>query len=145
MSTAVLEPRLGARPLRLAGALSPAPAVGLAAAAVALVSPFTHHVALCPFRAVTGLWCPFCGGTRAVWAAAHGDFGLMFHCNAMLPLYALVALWAWLSHLGKVTGWWRLTAPSGRAFYVAAAVGLIGFTVLRNLPWLSALAPPATV
>lgn len=151
MSTAAIEGRssVGEGPrtarLRLAGALSPVPAVATATGTVALVSPFEHHlVPACPFHAITGLWCPFCGGMRAVWAAAHGDFRLMAHCNAMLPAYALVALWAWLAHLGKVTGWWRLPAPSGRAFYLVAVVGLVGFTVVRNLQWMRGLAPPAT-
>lgn len=144
MSTAGLPVGPAAKPLRLAGAFAPVPAVGIAAAAVALVSPFTHQLVPCPFHLATGLWCPFCGATRAVWAATHGDFALMLHCNALLPLYVLVALWAWLSHVGKVTGWWRLAGPSGRAFYVVAAVGMVGFSVARNLPWLSVLAPPAT-
>lgn len=150
LSEAAVEARSSVGPawtalLRPAGAFLPLAAVAAAVGTVALVSPFEHHlVPACPFHTVTGLWCPFCGGTRAVWAAAHGDFRLMARCNAMLPAYALVALWAWLAHLGRVTGWWRLPAPSGRAFYVVAVVGLVAFTAVRNLPWVGGLAPPAT-
>jgi len=79
-----------------------------------------------------------------VWAAAHGDFRLMLHANALLPAMAVLALWAWLSHLGRVTGRWRLPAPGSRALYVVAALVLVAFTVLRNLPGLGDLAPPAT-
>jgi len=117
-------------------------AAGLATVA-ALVDPFKHHLTpTCPFRALTGLWCPFCGGTRAVWAAAHGDFRLMIHANALMPAVGLLLAWKWLSWLGQSTGWWRLPVPGGRGFGVAVAVVLIGFAVLRNLPGFGALAPP---
>jgi hypothetical protein len=124
--------------------LAPVAAAASAVAVVTVDSPFSHHLTPpCPFRALTGLWCPFCGGMRAVWAATHGELGLMLHANALLPLYALFALWAWLAFLGRLTGRWRVPAPGNRAFYVVAAVVLIAFTVARNLPGLGALAPPA--
>lgn len=146
MSAAFVAPRSSGQPtwLRAAGPLAALPAVGSAVAVVALANPFVHHLTPpCPFHALTGLWCPFCGGTRAVWALAHGRLGLTLHENALLPALVFVALWAWLAHLGRVTGWWRLPAPSGRVFYVVAGVSLIAFTVLRNLPAFGALAPPA--
>jgi len=121
-------------------------ALGLCAAtgAIAVANPFHHHLTPpCPFHAVTGLWCPFCGGTRAVWAAAHGDVRLMMHANALLPAIVLVITWMWLSRVGRATGWWRLPAPSGRTFNVVLVCVLVVFTVLRNLPGLGALAPPA--
>ncbi len=128
----------------LAAGLAPVPIVASAVAVVTVDSPFSHHLTPpCPFRAITGLWCPFCGGTRAVWAATHGDFRLMLHANALLPVYALFALWAWMAFLGRLTGWWRVPAPGGRAFYAVAVAVLVGFTVVRNLPGLGALAPPA--
>ena len=127
----------------LAGGLAPVPIVGSAVAVVTVDNPFSHHLTPpCPFHAITGLWCPFCGGTRAVWAATHGEFHLMFHSNALLPVYALFALWAWMAFLGRLTRWWRVPAPGGRAFYAAAAAVLVVFTVVRNLPGLGALAPP---
>jgi hypothetical protein len=113
-------------------------------ASVALVNPFVHHLTPpCPFHALTGLWCPFCGGTRAVWALAHGRLGLMLHADALLPAMAVVALWAWVAHFGRVTNWWRLPEPGGRASYLVAGAVLLVFTVLRNMPGLGVLAPPA--
>ena len=50
---------IGAVPL-LAGALLPPAAVA-------------GGTALCPFRAVTGVPCPFCGATRAFALFGHGD------------------------------------------------------------------------
>jgi Protein of unknown function (DUF2752) len=48
-------------------------AVGLVA--VAAVWPIlpAHPPLACPLRSATGIPCPFCGMTRAVVAAAHGD------------------------------------------------------------------------
>ena len=127
----------------LAGGLAPVPIVASAVAVVTVDSPFSHHLTPpCPFHAITGLWCPFCGGTRAVWAATHGEFRLMLHSNALLPVYVLFALWAWMAFVGRLTRWWRVPAPGGRAFYAVAAVVLVVFTVVRNLPGLDALAPP---
>ena len=54
------------RDLRIAG-------VGLVAvAALWRLSP-VHPPLLCPLRTATGIPCPFCGMTRAVVAAVHGD------------------------------------------------------------------------
>ena len=47
----------------------------LAAAGLYLVNPNTTHVPLCPLHAVTGLWCPLCGATRASYALVHGQLG----------------------------------------------------------------------
>ena len=114
------------------------------ATVVALVDPFKHHLAPpCPFHALTGLWCPFCGATRAVWAGAHGDLHLMLRCNALLPLILIAVGWGWLAWLGRVSGRWSLPVPSGRAFNIAAGGVLLVFTVVRNLPGLGALGPPA--
>jgi hypothetical protein len=115
-----------------------------ATAVVALRDPFRHHlVPPCPFHAVTGLWCPLCGGTRAVWAAAHGQFGLMLHANALLPAIVLATAWAWLAWLGKATGGWTWPWPSARLVGWTFAALFVAFTVLRNLPAFAFLAPPA--
>ena len=120
-----------------------ASATGVAVTVVALANPFKHHLTpTCPFHALTGLYCPLCGGTRATWAAVHLRFGLMWREDALLPAIALVAMWSWLSWLGRATGRWRLPALQSRAFYVTAVVVLVMFTVARNLPGLG-LAPPA--
>jgi hypothetical protein len=126
-----------ARPFGAAGAL------GVAVTTVALANPFKHHLApACPLHALTGLYCPFCGGTRATWAAAHLHFGLMLHEDALYPAIIVAALWGWLAWLGRATGRWHLPALRGRAFDVTAAVVLVTFMVLRNVPGLG-LAPPA--
>lgn len=53
----------------------------------------------CPFLAVTGLPCPFCGGMRAVSSLAHGDLTAALHSNGyatVVVLLVAVASLAWL-------------------------------------------------
>jgi hypothetical protein len=125
------------RPFAAAGGL------GAAVTVVAVANPFKHHLApACPLFALTGLYCPFCGGTRATWAAAHMHFGLMLHEDALYPAIVLAAVWGWLSWVGRATGRWRLPALRGSAFDVTVAAVLVTFMVVRNLPGLGMLVPP---
>jgi len=129
---AVLADRRGSRaaPARAAGA-------ALVAATVSwFVDPNTHRIPLCPLHAMTGLWCPFCGCTRAVHALVHADLATALRDNALfvaaLPL--LVLLW-WR--------WWQAPSASRalpRPLFWSAATLVLVFGVLRNLPpghWLA--------
>jgi uncharacterized protein DUF2752 len=116
-------------------------AAGLAGCAVAglyLVNPNTTHVPLCPLHAMTGLNCPLCGSTRAGYALLHAQLGTALHDNALfvlgLPLVALFWL-SWAGYRGPL----RLPRRLGWALVVL----VLGFSVLRNLPVGSWLAPPA--
>ncbi len=75
------------RPLRVAAAAM------LAVAAVWPRLP-VPHVTTCPLRLVTGVPCPFCGMTRGVVAAVHGDVigSLVFNPGAVVLLALAVAL-----------------------------------------------------
>lgn len=94
----------------------------------------------CPLRAMTGWNCPLCGGTRAVLALVHGRWQEAAHDNLLVVLGPLVALvvaagWALARRSGRVLSW-----PPRSAAMVA--LGLLVWTVLRNLPafeWLSPL------
>ncbi|WP_413471362.1 DUF2752 domain-containing protein [Streptomyces noursei] len=46
----------------------------------------------CPFRLLTGLLCPFCGGTRLAYDLMHGDVVTAFHDNAALLVLGVPAL-----------------------------------------------------
>jgi hypothetical protein len=78
----------------------------LAAGAVALGALHLRHrpSTICPFRALTGLPCPFCGGTTAASRLGHGD---VRGALAASPI-AVVMLGIW-PLVGAISPprWWR--------------------------------------
>ena len=125
-------------------ALVPVAVLGAAAVAVVVLDPVHHDVPLCPLHATTGLWCPFCGGLRAVWLLAHLQVGAAMSSN--LVLFALGPYLAWR--------WWRTvtarppavlrlgaTVVPQRYVTVAVVVLLVAYGVVRNLPVGGFLAP----
>ncbi|MFI0238173.1 DUF2752 domain-containing protein [Streptomyces sp. NPDC016845] len=92
-----------------------------------------HWLPGCPLRALTGLLCPGCGGTRMAYDVLHGHFATAWHDNALLLAaspFVLLLLGRWL-YEGLRGRRWR-PAPSPRtqlALLSAAAV----WTVLRNV------------
>jgi Protein of unknown function (DUF2752) len=115
---------------------------GLAAAALYLrmVDPEQGVGLPCPLRSLTGLWCPGCGLTRATHQLLNGHVrqALRFNLLVVVVLGAIIAGWAaWMSvTLGRPTAPWR-RAP--RWAVAAALVAMIGFGVVRNLPWVHGL------
>lgn len=102
--------------------------------------PVHTHVPLCPFRALTGLDCPLCGGLRAVYELLHGRLGAALHDNAVvvagLPVVALLwLLWAVRARAGRPAPRWP------RAATLAIVVLAVAFTIVRNLPFATALRP----
>jgi len=94
------------------------------------------HYPLCPVRALSGWYCPGCGGLRSVHALLHGDVRTAIHDNA--------AVWVAIPALVVALVLWR----RGRLTQAQVAVGglvlfvaLLGFAVLRNLPGFEALRP----
>lgn len=88
----------------------------------------------CVFHAMTGLYCPGCGATRALHALLHLDLPQALAMNPLLvlclPVLALFAL--------QFAGWLpaRL-APLLRRVADARpwAVLILGYALARNLPW----------
>ncbi|MFN2518733.1 MAG: DUF2752 domain-containing protein [Jatrophihabitantaceae bacterium] len=132
-SAALTRARQGA-PLRFgAGVLA------LTAADVA-IDPTKTHVPLCPLRSLTGLWCPFCGGLRAVADLARGQVGTALQDNALLVAavpFAVVLWWTWVQRVRTGGAVPRLP----RSVTAGVLMLLIAFAVVRNLPWFTALRP----
>ena len=78
----------------------------------------------CPFRAITGLDCPFCGTGRALHAVLHAEVGRAFSLNPLVVVATPLLAVAWL--LGK--------RPSPRTMWIGLGV-LVAFAVVRNLPF----------
>src|SRR4051795_4306136 len=136
---------LAARPTRSERMLGPVLTIGgLAAATLALHlrdPHVTHSWGLCPLYALTGIYCPGCGGLRGVNDLTDGHVGAAASSNLLLVLAIPVVV--------LVLGRWTYAAWTGREVAVVPAVpravriGLIllvvGFTLARNLPgsWLA--------
>jgi hypothetical protein len=103
----------------------------------------------CPFYALTGLYCPGCGGLRAVNDLTNGDLVGAASSNlvfvALLPLIVLVWVrWTRRAWAGESSGGVAARPRAGvRAgvWIIALSVVLLVFAVLRNLPMGSWLAP----
>jgi hypothetical protein len=89
---------------------------------------------LCPFNALTGLYCPGCGGLRAVNDLTDGHVGAAFSSNvvvtALIPLATvLLVVWGvdrWRGRTRDVP-WQRL-----RPLVAALLTVLVTFTIVRN-------------
>jgi hypothetical protein len=99
--------------------------------AVAALGLANLHVAgrpatLCPFRAFTGLPCPFCGGTTAAVKLGHFDVLGALRANPVMVLGAVVvaAMPAMVANRSSrpVTRWRAITP---RTIRVAIAVAVV--------------------
>lgn len=131
----------------------------VATAAVALRDPHVagnwgaEGVGLCPFLALTGLWCPLCGGLRAVHSLTALDLPAAVSANVVVVGMVVAAVAAWGAWVVAETRGHPLSRDVGhqggrlaRALQSSAAsrvgaLALVIFTVLRNLPVGAALAP----
>jgi hypothetical protein len=90
---------------------------------------------VCPLYAMTGYACPGCGLTRGFHALFHGDILGGMDFNALLPIWAVVIGYVWLSLVvytirGKGLPMWS-TNP---AFLWSFMIALLVFGVVRNIP-----------
>lgn len=90
----------------------------------------------CPFRALTGLPCPLCGGTHACAALVQGDWaGAWAASPGALLLLLLASLWAAQWGLEGLRGQQRVQPwPWGHPWaLLGVAVAVLGLWVLRLL------------
>jgi hypothetical protein len=105
-------------------------------AAVAFVNPSTSNFfPICPLFALTGLACPGCGLTRGFHSLFHGDIISAIDFNALIPVWAAVFGWVFVSLLllavrGKGLPMW----PTNPKVLWVFTILLMTFGVLRNLP-----------
>jgi len=125
------------------GRRSPYAAAALAGAALladVALDPAHRHVPLCPFHALTGAWCPLCGGLRAADALVHLHLRAALHDNAVFVLaLPLLALW-WIDWTRRARAG-RPPRTLGRVAVLAVVLLGAGFTIVRNLPFAAALRP----
>ncbi|MEV0095632.1 DUF2752 domain-containing protein [Streptomyces sp. NPDC050738] len=125
--------------------LTPVGSIAAVAAAFAYVGSVNPnhpgHYPVCPLYAVTGIYCPGCGGLRSAYAVAHGDLVTALGDNALAVVgygvFAVVMVgWIVRAVQNRTT---RIAIPA-RWWWAIGGVALI-FSVVRNLPFGSALIP----
>ncbi|MEO5874132.1 MAG: DUF2752 domain-containing protein [Streptosporangiaceae bacterium] len=96
--------------------------VALAAVTVAVVHRVKDPGVLCPTRALTGIPCPFCGGTTVFIELGSGH-----PVRALLasPLVFLGAIVVAVAPLGPGAWWWALR-PGARAWILGIAITASG-------------------
>ena len=146
--TTDLASRSGTRtPPRWQRVAGPAVVIGgLAAASVALHLRDPHHQyswGVCPSYALLGLYCPGCGGLRAVNDLGNGQILAAAQSNLLFVAFVPVICWA-------LAGWlvaeWRGVRYQprvlGTAWFGSAFLALMAlFTLARNLPGMTWLQP----
>ena len=142
--TLATEP-LAARPTRSERMLGPALTLGgLAAATVALHvrdPHVSHSWGLCPLYALTGVYCPGCGGLRGVNDLSDGHVGAAASSNLLMVVAIpfvvfLLARWTWASWQGRDVS---VVPNLPRSVRWGLGALVVVFWVARNVPgsWLA--------
>lgn len=108
-------------------------------------SPFSIP---CIFHQTTGLWCPGCGGQRAMALLLHGNFLASLRHNLLLPFALVVILHvyyiiieAWILGNKKALNGFHIPPKAAQYFFGFVIV----YFIIRNIPAspFVFLAPPA--
>ncbi|MGH7484043.1 MAG: DUF2752 domain-containing protein [bacterium] len=84
-----------------------------------------HFYPPCVFHALTGLQCPGCGSTRALYHLLHGDVSGAFRLNQLL--------FAMAPFMGIASRWPRILTRPSVAWTIAVVIATYG--IARNLPF----------
>ncbi|WP_428961404.1 DUF2752 domain-containing protein [Micromonospora fluostatini] len=120
----------------------PLAAVGCVAAGIGytLLSDPTRSapdaVPSCLLKLTTGLDCPGCGGTRALWYVLHADIPAAAR-HHFLFVFALPFLaYLFVTWAGREAFGWRLPELRISPKMIGGFLGVwLAFSVARNLPW----------
>jgi hypothetical protein len=89
----------------------------------------------CPFRALTGMYCPGCGTLRALHGLLHGNVSGAFMLNPLTVLVLPFIVYAFVSLTTEVMRGRPLPRLFDSPRYTWALFGVImAFWVLRNIP-----------
>jgi len=124
------------KPLGRASAAAGVVAMTAGSAAIAYFDPAkANFFPVCPLLSLTGFACPGCGLTRGFHALFHGDIIPALDFNLLVPVWALIFGYVWISLLlhtvrGRGLPMW-MTTPY---FLWSFMLVLLTFGVLRNIP-----------
>ncbi|MFE0631047.1 DUF2752 domain-containing protein [Streptomyces sp. NPDC058864] len=124
---------------------APLGVLGGVAAAFAYVGTFdpneAGHYPVCPLLQYGGVYCPGCGGLRSAYAVVHGDFGTAVGLNALAVAGYLLFAVLWTVWFTRTLRGRSFALPLRAVHWWTIAGVVLLFTVVRNLPFGSALAP----
>lgn len=84
------------------------------------------HLPPCLFHKVTGLYCPGCGGTRAIIAFLHGEFVQSLRYHPLVPYAAVLGGWFMISQtVERMSGNRIKIGMHFREGYLWVAIGVI--------------------
>lgn len=88
----------------------------------------------CFFKEVTHLYCPACGGTRAVKALWHMDIIKAFYCNPTVVYAAVMIIWCLSGVILKHIFHKEIRALQPRFWMLAVGILLFfGYGIIRNI------------
>ena len=127
---------------RLRGPLLSAATLASASVALHVRDPHVSHSwGVCPLYALTGLYCPGCGGLRGVNDLTNGHVGQAASSNLLLVLalpfvVVIFARWSYGAWTGREV---RAVPAMPRAVTTGLLLLAVAFTVARNVPgsWLA--------
>ena len=89
----------------------------------------------CPFRALTGLYCPGCGSTRASHQILHGNILAAFDLNPLMVLFTPLLCWVVVSLCCVVVRGRPLPTLFVPALWIWVLLAVITvYWVARNIP-----------
>ncbi len=96
----------------------------------------SHVFPPCPFKKLTGLYCPGCGSLRAVHRILHGRFLAAFRLNPLMVIFSfiMVSIFVGLRLKGKIAERLRRLLSGASIGWIALVVIVI-YWFCRNIPF----------
>lgn len=146
MMSVATPARASARQTRVRSMRLPALVAGVGLVSIIVLHFRDPHVdgsyGLCPFHVLTGLWCPGCGGLRAVNDLTRLDLSAAVSSNVLVVALVAVLVVAYLRWLPRR---WRGESVRmivlGPRMTSAVLATIVLFAVVRNTPLGAWLAP----
>ena len=112
---------------------------GVSGVAVVLYQFSPHESGIygpCPFRALTGLYCPGCGTLRGLHELLHGNMVKAFGLNPLMVLLLPFILYSFFKYtVSGITGRQQSKVFIPSDFIWALLVIIIVYWILRNVPY----------
>ncbi|MFA5554157.1 MAG: DUF2752 domain-containing protein [Phycisphaerae bacterium] len=90
----------------------------------------------CPFKTITGFYCPGCGSLRAVHQLMHGHFIEAFRLNPLMVLFTVIMIAIFIAFLIPSEKIKHLRSRfSKMPIALIVLVIIVAYWLLRNLPF----------